>query len=183
MGILLAKKLSPDAVLPTVGHPGEDLGFDLYASETVTLEPGEVVKVKTDIALRYVEEGKHYGLLVRDRSSMASKGITTSAGVIDEGYTGEVVVLLTLNGNGTLREAVEDLREDIRGAGSNEGIDALEYFPVNEFELAGPTGYLIAKGDKIAQVIPVEVKTGPVALVEAFEALSRGDAGFGSTGA
>jgi len=36
-----------------------------------------------------------FGGIIKDRSSMASKGITTSAGVIDAGYRGEVCVLLT----------------------------------------------------------------------------------------
>jgi dUTP pyrophosphatase len=34
-------------------------------------------------------------LLVRDRSSMAAKGIATTAGVIDAGYRGEILVLMT----------------------------------------------------------------------------------------
>jgi dUTP pyrophosphatase len=35
------------------------------------------------------------GLLVRDRSSMAAKGIATTAGVIDAGYRGEILILMT----------------------------------------------------------------------------------------
>jgi dUTP pyrophosphatase len=38
-----------------------------------------------------------YGLLIRDRSSMASKGIMVSGGVVDAGYRGEILVLLTDN--------------------------------------------------------------------------------------
>ena len=36
-----------------------------------------------------------FGLLYRDKSSMAKKGITVSGGVIDYGYTGELLVMLT----------------------------------------------------------------------------------------
>jgi dUTP pyrophosphatase len=42
-----------------------------------------------------------YGLLLRDRSSMAAKGINVSGGVIDAGYTGELKVLLTNNSTKT----------------------------------------------------------------------------------
>jgi dUTPase len=35
------------------------------------------------------------GLLIRDRSSMAMKGVTTSGGVIDAGHRGEIKVLMT----------------------------------------------------------------------------------------
>ncbi len=41
MLMLKVKKLSPDAVLPTVAHPGEDIGYDLYSSEDVTLAARE----------------------------------------------------------------------------------------------------------------------------------------------
>jgi len=33
--------------------------------------------------------------LVRDRSSIAAKGIATTAGVIDAGYRGEILILMT----------------------------------------------------------------------------------------
>ena len=49
--------------------------------------------IKTDV--KQIETGINYGLLYRDRSSMALKGITVSGGVIDAGYTGELKVLLT----------------------------------------------------------------------------------------
>jgi len=39
--------------------------------------------------------GAPLGLLVRDRSSMASRGIATTGGVIDAGYRGEIMVLMT----------------------------------------------------------------------------------------
>ncbi len=35
------------------------------------------------------------GLLVRDRSSMAARGIATTGGVIDAGYRGEILILMT----------------------------------------------------------------------------------------
>ena len=42
------------------------------------------------------------GLLVRDRSSMAARGIATTAGVIDAGYRGEVQILMTNLGSETV---------------------------------------------------------------------------------
>jgi dUTP pyrophosphatase len=53
--------------------------------------------VRTGIAVeaRHPATGAPLGLLVRDRSSMASKGIATTAGVIDAGYRGEILVLMT----------------------------------------------------------------------------------------
>lgn len=96
---LLVKKLDLNAKLPTVTHPGEDLGFDLYALEDIILYPNRVEKVKTGISARFVKNYQfiNYGLLFRDRSSMASKGITMSGGVVDSSYNGHIMVLLTNN--------------------------------------------------------------------------------------
>lgn len=98
--MLLVQKLDPRATLPTVAHPGEDLGYDLYALEDVNLVPRQPQKVRTGIAVRafspYILDGTaSHGLLIRDRSSLAAKGLLVSGGVVDAGYTGEIVVLMT----------------------------------------------------------------------------------------
>ncbi|HEX4486001.1 MAG TPA: dUTP diphosphatase [Terriglobales bacterium] len=93
-------KLDPRATTPTVANAGEDLGFDVYALEDTTLVPSTPVKVRTGIAVHFEKPEapeEKFGLLVRDRSSMAAKGIVSSAGVIDSGYRGELQVLLTAN--------------------------------------------------------------------------------------
>ena len=89
------KLLDPRAKVPTVEHPGSDLGYDLYALERTVLRTGYVMKVRTGIA---VEFDPLYGAIIKDRSSIAIQGITVSAGVIDSGYRGEIVVLLTYHG-------------------------------------------------------------------------------------
>ena len=95
--MLRVKLLEPGARLPVVAHPGEDLGYDLFALENVALEPRATVRVRTGIAVeaRHPETGEPLGLLVRDRSSMAARGVATTAGVIDAGYRGEIQILMT----------------------------------------------------------------------------------------
>ena len=90
--------------MPVVAHPGEDLGYDLFALEAVVLEPHATVRVRTGIAVeaRHPETGAPLGLLVRDRSSMAARGIATTGGVIDAGYRGEILVLMTNLGKTTV---------------------------------------------------------------------------------
>jgi len=85
------------ARLPVVAHPGEDLGYDLFALEGAVLAPRATVKVRTGICVeaRHPGTGAPLGLLVRDRSSMAARGIATTAGVIDAGYRGEILILMT----------------------------------------------------------------------------------------
>jgi dUTP pyrophosphatase len=95
--MLRVKLLEAGACAPVVAHRGEDLGYDLFALESVALGPRTTVKVRTGIAVeaRHPMTGAPLGLLVRDRSSVAAKGIATTAGVIDAGYRGEILVLMT----------------------------------------------------------------------------------------
>lgn len=80
-----------------VAHPGEDLGYDLFALEGAVLDPHATARIRTGIAVeaRHPETGTPLGLLVRDRSSMAARGVATTGGVIDAGYRGEILVLMT----------------------------------------------------------------------------------------
>jgi dUTP pyrophosphatase len=144
--MLRVKLLDPAARAPTVAHPGEDLGYDLFALEAATLAPRATVRVRTGIAVeaRHPATGVPLGLLVRDRSSMAARGVATTAGVIDAGYRGEILILMT-----NLGEATVELKA----------------------------------GEKIAQMIPVPVLTGPVETVESLEDSARAEKGFGSSGA
>ena len=105
--MLRVKLLEKNARTPEVAHPGEDLGYDLFALEGVALGPRATVKVRTGIAVeaRNPQTGAPLGLLVRDRSSMASRGIATTGGVIDAGYRGEILVLMT-----NLGEAAVELK-------------------------------------------------------------------------
>ena len=95
--MLRVKLLEPGARPPVVAHPGEDLGYDLFALEGILLAPRATVRVRTGIAVeaRHPETGAPLGLLVRDRSSMAARGLATTGGVIDAGYRGEILVLMT----------------------------------------------------------------------------------------
>jgi len=95
--MLRVKLLDPGARAPVVAHPGEDLGYDIFSLQAATLTPHAAVKVRTGIAVeaRHPATGQPLGLLVRDRSSMAAKGVATTAGVIDAGYRGEILILMT----------------------------------------------------------------------------------------
>jgi len=95
--MLQVKLLVEGARAPEVAHPGEDLGYDVFALEATEIWARQSARVRTGIAVeaRHPETGAGLGLLVRDRSSMASKGIAVTGGVIDAGYRGEIQILLT----------------------------------------------------------------------------------------
>lgn len=102
--MLRVKLLASGARLPVVAHPGEDLGYDVFALEAIELEPRATVKLRTGIAVEacHPQTGAPLGLLVRDRSSMAARGLATTGGVIDAGYRGEILVLMTNLGEETV---------------------------------------------------------------------------------
>ena len=92
------KRLHNDAVLPGYAHEG-DAGMDLCACEDLVLKAGMRGMVKTgwSIALPAGTEGQ-----VRPRSGLAFKhGVTVlnSPGTIDEGYRGEVGIILINHGD------------------------------------------------------------------------------------
>jgi dUTP pyrophosphatase len=90
---LSVKRLRPDAVVPAQAYPG-DAGFDLTACERVELEPGARAVVGTGIAVA-LPPG-HAGLVI-PRSGLAARhglGKVNAPGLIDEGYRGEIKVIL-----------------------------------------------------------------------------------------
>lgn len=93
---LLCKRLTPTAKLPTLGSELAAC-YDLYADieADIILWPNETKAIPTGLAF---EPPRDFMLQILSRSGMASKGMFTIGGVIDEDYRGEVKVLLTNNG-------------------------------------------------------------------------------------
>jgi dUTP pyrophosphatase len=136
--MLRVKLLVPAAKAPTVAHPGEDLGYDIYSAETVTLEARGQAIVATGIAIECTSPaGEPMGALLRDKSSMAARRLALTGGVIDAGYRGEIRVVMenlgdepaTIHAGDKIAnlipypvltgevEVVEDLNESSRKAG------------------------------------------------------------------
>jgi dUTP pyrophosphatase len=93
--MLRVRLLRSAAKAPTVGHPGEDLGYDLYSAEEVSFAPRGAALVPTGIAVEIrSESGQPMGALLRDKSSLASRRLIVTAGVIDAGYRGEIKVVM-----------------------------------------------------------------------------------------
>ena len=109
------KKLEPAAKIPTRAYQG-DLGFDLYALEDTEIpavsEDGglPVVLIRTGIA---VEFPPGWGGFIKDRSSVAvKKKLHVIAGVIDNGYRGEIkIAVVNLSGKVQKVEAGERIAQ------------------------------------------------------------------------
>ena len=67
-------------------------GLDLYSSIDACIEVGSIKKINTGIRISLPENS--YGS-IRDKSSLAAKGLLTLAGVNDNDYTGEIIIIMT----------------------------------------------------------------------------------------
>ena len=83
--------MNDNAIIPTRASK-ESAGLDLCSSIDVGIEVGSIKKVNTVICISLPKNS--YGS-IRDKSSLASKGLLTLGGVIDKDYTGEIIVIMT----------------------------------------------------------------------------------------
>lgn len=87
---LKVKRLTETAKLPEK-KLDSDVGFDLFADEEVVIPAGMTKRIKSGIAVE-IPEG--IWIQVEGRSGLASKGIQPLGGIVDNGYRGDVSVLL-----------------------------------------------------------------------------------------
>ena len=93
--ILRVKLLRAGAKAPVAAHPGEDLGYDIFAAENISFAPRGSGIVETAISVELIDkDGKPMGALLRDKSSLAARRLIVTAGVIDAGYRGEIKVVM-----------------------------------------------------------------------------------------
>lgn len=90
---LRVRRLDAEARLPTRAHDG-DAGYDLHALEEVILAPGERATVRTGVAVEL--PAGHAGLVLPRSGNAVRHGIAlvNAPGLIDQGYRGELQVLL-----------------------------------------------------------------------------------------
>lgn len=94
---LKIRKINTEAKLPEYAHEG-DAGLDLFSVDDIIISPGESKLIKTGIQ---IELPKDTEAQVRPRSGLALKNqitVLNTPGTIDEGYRGEVGVILINHG-------------------------------------------------------------------------------------
>jgi len=88
---ILVKDVDGSGKLLPVFNGLEDAGLDLFSVEDVNIYGGEWKAIRIGIATAFPA---HMVAIIKDRSSMAGKGLTTLGGVIDSSYRGEWKVIL-----------------------------------------------------------------------------------------
>lgn len=165
---LQIKLLSDNATLP---KRADDLsaGYDIYAAETVILEPQEKALIATDLA---VNIPKGYVGLLTSRSGVSSKThLVVETGKIDAGFQGHMRINVK---NDSQRDSLKAIVvRDIKG-------ECVFDEDKNLYEV---NTYVIKKGDRLAQLLIVPIATPILEEVKEFSNKTvRGKNGFGSTG-
>lgn len=89
---ILFAKVKEGAIIPSKDE--ENAGYDIYAcvDNEVWFEPHQTIKIPTGIASSVTKE---YALIAKERGSTGDKGMGLRAGVVDSGYRGEILIMLT----------------------------------------------------------------------------------------
>ncbi|WP_394235787.1 dUTP diphosphatase [Niallia oryzisoli] len=91
------KRIHPDAKLPLQANTG-DAGMDLYSIDNIMIPSGEAKLIRTGLQIELPQGTEAQ---IRPRSGLALKHSLTvlnSPGTIDEGYRGEIGVILINHG-------------------------------------------------------------------------------------
>lgn len=149
------KLVHEDAKVPTKAHKG-DMGYDLYPVtdyDYITIEPNETKLVDTGVQAAIPNT---HGIVIKERSSLGSKGIKVSGGVVDAQYRGNIKVALynTTNKPVVIVKYPEDFCK---------GVTVLDY------------------ENAIAQALFIPVPEVNTEVVDILPDTVRGKGGFGST--
>lgn len=156
----------PDAKIPTYANLG-DAGLDIYATEDITVHPGETKLVMTGLKMA-IPYG--YEMQVRPKSGRALKTkfrIANTPGCIDSGFRGEVGVIID-----NIEPPIKDIEYEFDENGE-----------IHIKSIHHGSDFTIGKGEKFAQLVLNEVPKVSFYQVETISDIGgdRGG-GFGSSG-
>lgn len=168
MYTLKLKRMHPDAILPTQGHPGEDVGWDMYAINDGDIKFDDFDAYK----IIYIEyntgwaiqppDGFHVELFPRSSNSNKDLLLSNSVGVVDPGYRNNLMFRYKLIDN-------HDAISDAMGFTGNI-LNLHNYFS------------LYKKGDRCGQMVLRQTFNFDIEEIGELEVSCRGTNGFGSTG-
>lgn len=132
-------KLDEGAYMPERAH-ATDAGADIRTPDTFVLPAYGAIEVRTGV---HIETPHGHATMIKSKSGLNRFHDITSEGVIDEGFSGEVVVKLYNH---------------------------------------GPKPHIFRRGDKITQIVIVQVMYADFEEADEILAGERGSNGYGSTG-
>lgn len=161
------KLLSEKAIPPTKGHPS-DSGWDLQVIGVEKID-GDVIYFKTGVSIQ-PPPGYYFELFPRSSISTLPISLANSVGVIDESYTGEVLVAARVHHH--------DMGDDAKRTSYPNGI--VTVFGLRPQTIGALAELIIARKPKIAQLI-LKKRLDCLFVESELEDTERGAGGFGST--
>lgn len=133
-----------------------DAGFDLFATEDITLFPGQSGKTPLNVRLKLPQNTYAE---ITTKSGLGAKGHAVRAGIIDEEYRGVINVI-------------------------HSNVNIIDRLDADGIPLMNTTPIVIKKGEKLAQLIMHPYSNQYyIEQVDVVDTnTSRGEGGFGSTG-
>lgn len=86
---LVFEKIRPDAELPTRGHE-TDAGFDLYCPSPLVVKAHRFARIPLGIKVQM--SPREWAMLLGRSSTLTKFGLLVMPGVVDPGYTGELMI-------------------------------------------------------------------------------------------
>lgn len=141
--------------MPTKAH-STDAGWDLYATDDITIYPGQVMKHPLNIRM---ELPPNTWAEITSKSGLGAKGLMVYAGVIDQAYRGIPHVVFT-------------------------NLWIIDQIDEQGFPLMRTQPLVIKKGEKLAQLImnPYNENFYMTQVDKVDTNTDRGSGGFGSSG-
>ena len=149
-------KINDKAIIPSKRH--EDAGYDIYTvDDEILLNPGETYAFHTGIKSEF---SPSWVGIIKERGSTAKYGLSIRSGVIDSGYRGEWLIMITNASKDTIWFTKNS---------TYQKVDSRVIYPLSK---------------AIAQVIFLPVPQLKIAEVELEDLSSseRGEGKFGSSG-
>ena len=90
--IVLFKRMTDRGMpkVPSQSYEGEDAGWDLYLSRTVSIPPGQFMDLHTDVSVA-MPKGV-WGRITGRSSTLRKYGLLVQEGIIDNGYRDELCI-------------------------------------------------------------------------------------------
>lgn len=162
------KLLHPNAEIPKRAHP-TDTGYDIKLL-SVDKIIGDTIFFLTGISLT-PPEGFYWEIVPRSNISQHSLQLANSIGVIDDIYTGQLII--------PVRVLHPNLGQDVKNVSFPNGIiKFLNYKPISMAELGS---LIIKERPKMFQLILRKRYDSEFEEVDELDVTERGDGGFGST--
>jgi len=159
--------LSERAVMPTRAH-NTDTGYDITFTRVHKID-GDVIFFGTDISLQ-PSRGHYFEVVPRSSISKTPLSMANSIGVIDETYTGEVLIPVRVNNH----------QPGATGRGVSCPGGVVKIFGARPQSMHALGELILAKKPCMFQAILRKRLTASFEITK-IEETERGDGGFGST--